>query len=218
MCLKIQNTCNERLVEMATIGERIKTLRKAADMTQDEFGSKFGIVKSTVSLYENGRSTPNDEIKKKICEYFSVSMDYLLGIDSSPVYIPSSGTTTKFLFDFNNRENFNTLVSKKGSSIKKLSQETGIAEKYLIAIFESYTPTLAESVALADALDVSLDELLGRPDKTSLSDDEQDILLYYRQLKKMDRQWIIGKMLDILKKYDESVAADPAEAPAKMAK
>ena len=78
MCLMKQNTNTERLEDMATIGERIKLLRKSAKMTQDEFGSKFGIVKSTVSLYENGKSTPNDEIKKKICEYFSVSMDYLL--------------------------------------------------------------------------------------------------------------------------------------------
>ena len=48
-------------------------------MTQEEFGKKFGIVKSTVSLYESGKSTPNDQIKKQICNYFHVSLDYLLG-------------------------------------------------------------------------------------------------------------------------------------------
>ena len=40
---------------------------------------KFGIVKSTVSLYESGKSSPNDEIKKKICDYFDVTIDYLVG-------------------------------------------------------------------------------------------------------------------------------------------
>lgn len=66
---------------MASLADRIKQLRLSANMTQEEFGQKFGIVKSTVSLYENGKSTPNDQIKKNICEYFKISIDYLLGAE-----------------------------------------------------------------------------------------------------------------------------------------
>lgn len=66
-------------VILANISDRIKKLRLAANMTQEEFGKRFGIVKSTVSLYENGKSTPNDQIKEQICDYFHVSLDYLLG-------------------------------------------------------------------------------------------------------------------------------------------
>ena len=66
---------------MATLSDRIKNLRLSENMTQEEFGKKFGIVKSTVSLYENGKSTPNDQLKKQICNYFHVSAGYLLGID-----------------------------------------------------------------------------------------------------------------------------------------
>ena len=66
---------------MASLADRIKQLRLSANMTQEEFGQKFGIVKSTVSLYENGKSTPNDQIKKNICEYFKISMDYLMGAE-----------------------------------------------------------------------------------------------------------------------------------------
>lgn len=49
---------------MANLSDRIKSLRLSADMTQEEFGKKFGIVKSTVSLYESGKSTPNEPNKK----------------------------------------------------------------------------------------------------------------------------------------------------------
>lgn len=76
------------------LGERIKKIRKEAGMTQSEFGNKLGLVKSTVSLYENNHSTPNDDIKLKICEYFDISMDYLLGLsnvqkkDREDLYIP----------------------------------------------------------------------------------------------------------------------------------
>lgn len=220
MCLTEQNTNAERLEDMATIGERIKLLRKSAKMTQDEFGSKFGIVKSTVSLYENGKSTPNDEIKKKICEYFSVSMDYLLGIDSPTVITCSpDDKPNTFIFTFGNHEKFTSLISKKGLSPKTLSQKTGISEETLLSMFDPHTPTIRELVSLSDALDVSLEELLDRPAKATIGDDEQDLLMYYRQLTRMDKQWVIGKMLDIIKNYAEPVAADPDETTSgKMAK
>lgn len=41
---------------MANLSDRIKSLRLSAGMTQEEFGRKFGIVKSTVSLYESGKA------------------------------------------------------------------------------------------------------------------------------------------------------------------
>ena len=66
--------------EMATIGERIHDLRKAHHLTQTEFGALFGIGKTTVSSYETGNSSPNDDIKIAICRYFDVSTDYLLGL------------------------------------------------------------------------------------------------------------------------------------------
>lgn len=35
--------------------------------------------KTTISMYETGNSTPSDEIKLKITEYFNVSVDYFFG-------------------------------------------------------------------------------------------------------------------------------------------
>ncbi|SDD05060.1 helix-turn-helix domain-containing protein [Peptococcus niger] len=64
---------------MATLGERIKSLRQENGLTQEEFGKKFGVAKSTVSLYESGKSTPDDSLKVKIADHYDVSLDYLLG-------------------------------------------------------------------------------------------------------------------------------------------
>ena len=74
----------ERGCNMATLSERIKELRKNAKLTQAEFGTLFGVAKSTVCLYETGRNTPNDDIKIAIANYFNVSMDYLLGNTDRP--------------------------------------------------------------------------------------------------------------------------------------
>lgn len=64
---------------MFTLADRIKELRKSKNLTQTDLGKILGVGKTTISMYENGNSTPNDEIKLKISEYFDVSLDYLLG-------------------------------------------------------------------------------------------------------------------------------------------
>lgn len=64
---------------MITLADRLKELRKANKLTQSELGNILGVGKTTISMYETGNSTPNDEIKMIISEYFNVSLDYLLG-------------------------------------------------------------------------------------------------------------------------------------------
>ncbi len=56
-----------------------KTIKRRSGLTQEEFGKLFGIVKSTVSMYEKNKSTPDDSIKKKMAEHFKVLLDYLMG-------------------------------------------------------------------------------------------------------------------------------------------
>ena len=69
---------------MATLQERIKELRKKSGLNQQDFGAIFGVAKNTISQYESGRNTPNDEIKIAIAKYFDVSLDYLLGVTDTP--------------------------------------------------------------------------------------------------------------------------------------
>lgn len=68
---------------MSTLGSRIKELRLERKMTGDELGKVLGISKSTISLYEHNKSTPDDAIKKRICSYFNVSFDWLMGITTT---------------------------------------------------------------------------------------------------------------------------------------
>ncbi|MBD7912022.1 MULTISPECIES: helix-turn-helix domain-containing protein [Clostridium] len=64
---------------MIALSDRLKELRKENNMTQSDLGKILGVGKTTISMYENGNSTPNDEIKIKIANYFNISLDYLLG-------------------------------------------------------------------------------------------------------------------------------------------
>ena len=63
--------------------ERIKELRTSQGLTQTQFANLFGLTgKSTISGYESGKSTPDDEIKIAICKHFNCSLDWLLGVSN----------------------------------------------------------------------------------------------------------------------------------------
>lgn len=80
---------------MAVTAKRIRELRKKASLTQEQFGQIFGVVKATVSSYETGNSTPDDETKIRICRYFGVSSDYLIGLTDYPAKHPVTENDVK---------------------------------------------------------------------------------------------------------------------------
>lgn len=91
------------------LGNKIKKLRKESGLTQVEFGNKLGVVKQTVSSWENGVSNPNNETLINIASIFNISIDELLGIDK----LEASDSCTIYCPDISNR-------------IKKLSQKKKI--------------------------------------------------------------------------------------------
>jgi len=59
------------------LNERIKKLRKALDLTQQEFGDRIGIKRNTLANYEIGRNEPIDAVVNLICREFNVSETWL---------------------------------------------------------------------------------------------------------------------------------------------
>ena len=61
--------------------ERLKQIRKALDLTQQEFADKLGIARGNISAYEVGKNLPSDAVISLICKiYFSkgkVNEDWL---------------------------------------------------------------------------------------------------------------------------------------------
>mgnify|MGYP000392813815 FL=1 len=203
---------------MANLSDRIKELRLSADMTQEEFGKKFGIVKSTVSLYESGKSTPNDELKKQICDYFNISVDYLLGVsDDKHRNSPSDDKGFFFFFFFDDKDlqevfvsALKTALETQNMTVSELCEKTEIdvdtCNQYLTG---EHAPTLEHLVELSKALDVSIDYLLGQVPKISQA--EKKLLNAFENLSEDNQDIIIGKTKELLReqRFDNPpVAAD----------
>lgn len=52
---------------------RIKALRKALDLTQQEFAKKIGSSQNTLANYEIGRRNPSSSVINNICKTFNVN-------------------------------------------------------------------------------------------------------------------------------------------------
>lgn len=59
--------------------EILKEERLQLGLNQVEFAKIFNVTKQTVSNWENGNRNPDSATLSKIADYFSVSVDYLLG-------------------------------------------------------------------------------------------------------------------------------------------
>lgn len=61
------------------ISERLKSLREDADLSQKELAKALGVSPSTIGMYESGKRTPDSEMLTRICDFFNITVDYLLG-------------------------------------------------------------------------------------------------------------------------------------------
>ena len=61
--------------------EKIKGLREARGWTQAELARRLGITRNGVNSWEQGLSVPSPACLVELAKIFSVSTDYLLGIE-----------------------------------------------------------------------------------------------------------------------------------------
>ena len=60
---------------------RLKKIRIDRNMTQKNVYELLGVSPNCYASWEQGRTQPDIEMIKKLCEIFNVSADYLIGRD-----------------------------------------------------------------------------------------------------------------------------------------
>lgn len=68
------------VIQMIFFGEKLRELRLAKGLTQQQLADKLGLVKGSISAYEQGTKYPSLEVLRNICRIFQVSSDYLLAL------------------------------------------------------------------------------------------------------------------------------------------
>lgn len=63
-----------------SFGSRLKELRREIGYSQKDVGTRLGVSATTICQYESGSRFPNEDILKKLCLFYAISSDYLLGL------------------------------------------------------------------------------------------------------------------------------------------
>lgn len=70
--------------------ERLKELRLKFGLTQKQLAEILGVDRTAVVKYETNRNGPSSETLEQLADYFGVTVDYLLGRDTSSEAVSSS--------------------------------------------------------------------------------------------------------------------------------
>jgi len=71
---------------VVNVFERLKLIRKALHMTQDEFSTILQVSKPTISRYETGDRCPDAEFLQILLNQYNVNVNWLLG-GESPMFL-----------------------------------------------------------------------------------------------------------------------------------
>jgi len=86
MILKNNKECEEMiLANLEQIGDRIRKVRQAYRLTQQEMADQLHITRSCLANYELGKRQPPIELLNDIAKKFQISVDYLLCNTNSPL-------------------------------------------------------------------------------------------------------------------------------------
>ena len=63
--------------DIMDIGKKLKALRKAEELTQEEIAKRLNISRVNYTRYETGKVRPDYETLIKIADYYDISLDEL---------------------------------------------------------------------------------------------------------------------------------------------
>ena len=66
---------------MYNFGEKLKELRIEKGLTQKQLAEQINSAQSAIYYWESNKQEPTISALKKLCTFFNVSADYLLGLE-----------------------------------------------------------------------------------------------------------------------------------------
>ncbi len=204
------------------IGNMICKLRMKNQYTQEELATYLNLSTSTIGMYEQNRRSPDLDTLLQLAELFHVSTDQLLGIE------PYEENDISEPAAFTLGQKIRCLREKEHLTQYELAQKLFLTPK-MISFYEhdQRIPPADMLIKLTQIFHVSADYLLGLeyknnhtgktspswneivslfPNVALLTDEEEELLKYYHSLSLMNKRWIVGQMVDLIKKGEKSTS------------
>ncbi len=140
---------------------RLKYLREEKEVTMLQVASALNIAKSTYSLWEEGKERIPLNRFIEICDYFNVSLDYMLNLTDIKNYKDIS-----IGYDKNKLTQNLTMLRKDNKYTQnKFAQKLNLSRTTIINYEKGKTLPMLDHIAyLCEKYNISADYLLGRID------------------------------------------------------
>lgn len=158
------------------MNERLKELRKALGLTQEEFAKRLGIKRNAVTNYEVGRNDPADMVVSLICREFSVNESWLRSGEGAPFIEKTRDKQIEEMVDKVMSDKPETFRRRFVAALSALDEDGWIAlEKFVDSIYEEGKAAPGQEPAPpAETPPASSD---------TLTPEEQELLRQYRERK-----------------------------------
>lgn len=117
---------------MEQIGDRILYIRKELGLSQEAFGSKIGIKKSSMSSIEKNKSNPSEQTIKFICKEFNVNYSWLVK-GTGDIFVETDDALLQALKEEYNLEDMHLKLIKEFLQLS--DQEKDVFLKYITNVF-----------------------------------------------------------------------------------
>ena len=81
-------------------GDRVKIIRKEANLTQEKFGKRLGVSKVAVSKIENKVNSLSDQMRRSICREFRINEEWLLSGTGEMHILPETDFITSISTEY----------------------------------------------------------------------------------------------------------------------
>lgn len=121
------------------MGERLKDLRKALGLTQQEFADRIGIARGNIGAYEVSKNSPSDAVISLICREFNVNDNWLRAGEGEMFQIPDDEDAALVSEVLENPDDkFYQMLLNMVRAYKQLSPESKkVAEDFIDQLFEN---------------------------------------------------------------------------------
>ena len=175
---------------MAVDGRKIRQLRKKLGFTQEELGKRLGVIKQTVSNWENNISEPNSETLSKMTLIFDVPIGYLY----ENVFFDTTSTKEPSEFALRSKDRILKLLQERQMSEEDLAGSSGVDSEELRPFLHGRrAPSVDDLAKISRALGVSSDYLLGLSGQKCASPEEEKLLQYFRRCDDECKNYLTAK-------------------------
>lgn len=143
---------------MVKIGEKIKTLRRERELTQETLAEFLGVTAQSVSKWERGESCPDIAILPSIASFFKVTTDELLGVDDEE----NKRKIKRYIDEYNELRMKNTpyVLEQISKAVKEFPGDYDLLVRYLEMLISEKSSASADSEKILDEVEAINNKIL----------------------------------------------------------